>query len=545
MRDELRKIIEAINSKDLPQDFLTLFADVYSSRDNAFTLQETTVLDFKESIPDPDDKQYVSGILKLICSFHNSYGGLIVFGVRDGDFKVVGLEDSLDIELYNSLSRDLFSMDCELVRRDYEVEGAGGARITVLLIPRRPSLAPLEARRSYHKISIGEVYFRDRHESLAATDRNISFLFSERDPFNDDTNPHPVNASLPPSPATLPKYVGRFDLMKKIWTWFRFGRNPRLYLSGPGGSGKSTLAYEFAERIASSLYDLRSRNGEKIDLILYLSAKETELNVHTGEQQYFRLRNFSNAESQIKSILVLSGLFDEKEIANSTYDDLLENVGILFDNFNCLVVIDDIDALIRAGIDTGEEDIFLKASQAKKSVKVLYTLRNDASYAKNSSIPVPGLEVGTELPKFIDACCSLFDVPPPTALEESAIIVESSRLPLLVETLIGLRKSSSSYDQALRDFREKGGDEARRYLYQREYDLLDAKGKSRQILAVLMLYRGPLGFDALSALTSSTPEQTRNAINETANIFLKISYDEQGETIYTLSPSAQSFVRVA
>jgi hypothetical protein len=545
MRDELRKILEAINSKELPKDFTSLFADVYNSRDNVFTLQETTIIDFKESIPDSNDKVYVSGILRLICSFHNSYGGLIVFGVRDQDFKVVGLEGGLDIELYNSLARDIFGMDCELVRRDYEAEGAVGSKITVLLIPKRPSLAPLEARRSYHKISAGEVYFRDRHESLVATDRNLSFLFSERDPLNDESDPHPVNASLPPSPATLPKYVGRFDLMKKIWTWFRFGKNPRLYLSGPGGSGKSTLAYEFAERIASSLHDLRARNGEKIDLVLYLSAKETELNVHTGAQQSFRLRNFSNAEEQIKSILVLSGLCDEGEIANTSYDDLLETIDFLFDNFNCLVVIDDIDALIRAGVDTGEEDIFLKASQAKKSIKILYTLRNDATYAKNSSIPVPGLEVGTELPKFIDACCSLFEVPPPTALEEANIIAESSRLPLLVETLVGLRKNSSSYDQALRDFREKGGDEARRYLYQREYDLLDAKGKSRQILATLMLYKGPLGFDALAALTSSTPEQTRNAINETANIFLKISYDEQGKTIYTLSPSAQSFVRAA
>jgi hypothetical protein len=59
-----------------------------------------------------------------------------------------------------------------------------------------------------------------------------------------------------------------------------------------------------------------------------------------------------------------------------------------------------------------------------------------------------------------------------------------------------------------------------------------------------MEYGRPLGFDAICALTNSADgESIRSAINETANIFLKVSTATDGTTVYGLSPSAAGFVR--
>lgn len=548
MKEQLSGIFSAIAEHALPSQFETLFPDCFDAKAVRFIIQETSVLDFKVDAPASDDKHYISGLLKLIISFHNSYGGVIVFGVRNDDFRVVGIDSVLDVELYNALITDIFGVSAELLKRDYKViDNENTHIITVLLVPQRKRLKPARAERNYHRIGQGDVYLRERHEAIVARDQHIPFLFSVRPSTNDASGSAQsgVQASLPPSPATLPHFVGRFELSWRIWQWFIFGKNPRVYLSGAGGSGKSTLAYEFAEKVVAFGSEVRLPNNESIDYVLYLSAKETEFNVKTAEEQLFKLRQFSNADELYAAILIQSGMCNESELKNTDAEGKLELLDSLFDHFNGLIVIDDIDALSRSGVDTGEEDLFLKASSCAKKTRILYTLRNDAHFAKNASIPVPGLDLVKELPAFIDACCDLFQVPPPHAAQEAIIVQETSALPLLIETVMGLRKNSSNYDQAIRDFRERGGEGARRYLYQREYDKLDPRGKSRQVLAALMEYGGPMGFDVLSTLVSASPEQARDAINETASIFLKILTDGDGNTVYDLAPSAHPFVRLA
>ncbi len=123
------------------------------------------------------------------------------------------------------------------------------------------------------------------------------------------------------------------------------------------------------------------------------------------------------------------------------------------------------------------------------------------------------------------------------------MLKETSALPLLIETIIGLRKSSSSYEDALRDFQERGGDGARKYLYQREYNKLAQRGKSRQILAALMEHGGAIDFDSIMTIISSNSEQTRDAINETLDVFLKVQHGKDDETLYLLSPPAVPFIR--
>lgn len=547
MKEEIQNLYQIISNASLPREFDDLFSEVYDRKHNQFILQENVLLDYKETYPQGGDLDYRSGLLKLIISFHNVYGGIIVFGVRDVDFRPVGVVGEFDVEKYNALLSQVFGEKIELVKRSYTLTVSGEVtKIVVLLVPRRISVTPSVSKQSYGQIVAGAIYVRERHEAKIASSRHFPLLFSNRDEFYSDLSQDIVGLqySAPPSPSTLPKFIGRDKLSFALWEWLLNDKKPRIYLSGAGGSGKSTLAYEFMDQVAKNWSGLKLRNGEKIDFVTFVSAKETELNVRTGVEQKYSLRQFADVESLLRLILTSVGGEETVDVEELCRNSLIDKLELLFDNFNGLIVIDDIDALSRAGLDTGEEDLMLLASQARKVVKIIYTLRNDASYARNAALPVPGLDEKIEIPEFIDACCTLFNTEKPNQSQIQELAIESSCLPLLIETIVGLRTNSSSYDQAIRDFRDRGGEAARSYLYQREYEKLQVNGKGRQVLATLMEYGRPLGFDAICALTNSgDSESIRIAINETANIFLKVSTAGDGTTVYGLSPSAAGFVR--
>ena len=83
----------------------------------------------------------------------------------------------------------------------------------------------------------------------------------------------------------------------------------------------------------------------------------------------------------------------QKDTLSEERDILLQE---LFDNFSGLIVIDDIDALSRRGLDTGEELLFFKIMKGRARTKILYTLRHPPSHAMSSSIVVPGLSPENE-----------------------------------------------------------------------------------------------------------------------------------------------------
>lgn len=545
-----RAILDCVEQKQLPKGLSEIFGDTFDADSGQFNLQENVVLDFKESTPQdgqPDYKEYVAGLVKLIVSLHNTYGGIIVFGVKDRVFTTTGVVTTLDVEHFNDLIKEYFGITAEILKRDYTIKvNDEEKRICIALIPKRSELQPAKLKRKYESYNEGSVFFRERHQAIAASSENLPFLFGERDllsDLEDSASDFKISAYLPPSPATLIEFVARHKLSLQMWEWFVQKRSPRLYLCGTGGSGKSTLAYEFCRSVAENASKILTPSGKKYDYIIYLSAKETELNVITGKEQSFELQDFGNAEELYARILSATGLLSPTEAQELTRDEKLREVEEVFNEYNGLIVIDDIDALIRAGEDTGEEDLFFLATKSSADTKIIYTLRDTPTYAVRNSLKIAGLDEHSEFPKFVDLCCSQFLVPPPEARHELRIKEASSFLPLLIETIIGLRKSSSDYDGAIRDFESRGGEAARKYLYQREYDRIPSSNKGKQILAVMSEYAGPLGFDQIATISNISTEQCRDAIQEVVQIFIKITQGPEGDTLYELHPASITFLR--
>src|SRR4029079_10615833 len=83
MPTAVEKIVAAIKSETLPSKSDELFADIYDPAANIFYEQELTYCDYKAEFPHSLSDDYFGGILRLVCAFYNTFGGIIVFGVHD------------------------------------------------------------------------------------------------------------------------------------------------------------------------------------------------------------------------------------------------------------------------------------------------------------------------------------------------------------------------------------------------------------------------------------------------------------------------------
>jgi NB-ARC domain len=319
----------------------------------------------------------------------------------------------------------------------------------------------------------------------------------------------------------MKEFIGRVQLMDRLWFWLVLEPDqPRLFLYGDGGSGKSTLAYEFARCVASSSVAAISSEGSKIDFVVYLSGKKTEIDPKTGKIREFAAQDFTSAEEQFRKILNRSGWMTEAETQNLSKKELLRALKELLSEFYGLIVLDDIDTLARSE-DPGMDDLFKLVVTTKPGAKLLYTLRNEPKFSQENSEPVPGLDPEDEYPFFIDACAKQFKVPyPDPALMMVSLDKVSGRLPLVIETILGLRRRTGSYQQAITLYQEGGGRDARENLFQREYDFLGADNRARHLLAALSLFDKPVDFDNLRLVLNFAAEQLSDAIGEISDIFL-------------------------
>jgi hypothetical protein len=543
---ERTKIATALEAEHLPLHMDELFGDLYDRVNSRFLLQETTLLDFKESIPISFSDGYGTGIVRLALALHNTYGGFIIFGVVDKTLTISKTADIFNIEAFNRYLSDVTGSSVECQLRRYIVDLADPDKtIQVVMVPRRTVARPLRLIKQAGKYLPGTLWIRDRHEVLEARSEHLPLLYSDRTLFLEKPGESisVVHRSLPTSPATMEEFIGRGELMIRLWDWVTSGDQPRLYLHGPGGSGKSTLAYAFARSVAEAPHAIRGRTGSALDYVIYLTGKETAFDPLLGQSDEFLLRDFCTSTQQFRKILFHSGMASEDEILSFNDQDVEDRLDELFANFTGLIIVDDIDALSRTGEDTGEESLLLRSVRAGTQTKILYTSRYAPAYALKNAVEVPGLRGDTEYIDFIESCCNQFGVAAPEKNARSEISRQTDNIPLLIETIIGLRRTCSSYEEALSLYKNREGDSARRYLYQREYDKLDAKGRSRQLLCALALLEEPTSTGSISHIASMSESQIRDSITETKGIFLRTTETTGGDTLYGIAQSALHFVQ--
>jgi predicted HTH transcriptional regulator len=143
IRDELKTIHAAIESKQLPASFDELFSPLWDDEAKRFHVQETYILDYKEKIPERFTDGYGAGIVRLALAFHNSFGGIIVFGVKDRALTIEGVTKPFDVESFNRMLTDFGGVNIECISKLYTIKLETGEKTIVgLLVPRRGVTQP-------------------------------------------------------------------------------------------------------------------------------------------------------------------------------------------------------------------------------------------------------------------------------------------------------------------------------------------------------------------------------------------------------------------
>lgn len=518
--------------------------ELYASllkEDGLFDDAEGLQWDFKEVWPFSQSDEYFGGIARLICAFANAQGGIIVFGVHDKKRTGGHNKVKLNVDRFNLALRQLLGSLPSMTLETYNNDKAGN--VDVLLVRPRPhGTPPYRFNKQIGKYSAGAIWVRVGHEVRLAEPSHYPVLFC-RARISDFGEATSLDGSIPPSPATLKqRFVGRTEVLDRLFHWLEASDEPRTFLHGKGGSGKTTIAYEFARLVKDNGEHLRAYGEECLDAVIFVSAKEKSLLVTEGKIVETENRDFSNEKELLHSILYYGGWTrDEQYLTEASVDQLRADTREYLNLNSVLLVIDDVDTLTTKGVDPGSDFLYRTLCRADRNSKVVYTLRNAPSQSLINAIEVPGLN-DDDYGHFVDECVEHFRVTPPTTEFRRMKLSEiSERRPLVVESIVALRRTAGSYDQAVELFQQQTGDAIRDYVFLREWDALPSNAP-RLLLAALSEFNEAANFSDLQSVLQYEPSAVRDGIGAVREMFLQI--DEAGsDALYALAPLTKAFVK--
>ena len=527
-----------IGKSELPSDHE--FFEVFAPTGKMFVSDEDTLWDFKETWPHSYSDKYFGGIARTICAFSNTYGGIIIFGVHDtkrtgGHNRVFVNTDKL-----KSSINQLTGQNLNFQIRHYSSKLAGD--VDVILIPQRPSnTMPIHFLKAIDKYPEKTLWVRLGHEVVQARPRHYPALFCRADNLLINGGENEIGGILPPSPSTISTFVGRNEVLYKLFDWLLTSNEPRKFLWGRGGSGKTAIAYEFAKLINDFGRALKVGGKRTIDQVIFLSAKERKLITATAQVEGILDPDFSTSDELIKKIIIYSNWMDEESISKKSNEEVQEEIKALLDNFTILFIIDDIDTLTTKAEDGGFDFLYGVLYMCASRSKVLYTLRNAPSHSILNSIEVPGLSMDGEYSQFVDACVRQFNVPAPTVNFRDVDLVKiSDRRPLLIEAMIALRRSAESYDRAASLFNQHAGSEIRDYVFAREWDALQKQHLSRELIIALAELNRPADYGDLETVLDVDSSRISDAIGAVREMFLQVDALPSA-TMYSLAPLTRKF----
>jgi tetratricopeptide (TPR) repeat protein len=520
---EIEKIIECIKEGEIGERLAEIFFPKLSP-----IPKECALWDYKETFD--GEKASYAELAKDILSLFNSYGGYLLIGVseqeKDECFEITGFQkpDDFTIKVRGAIESYISSpIDINIAELKTEL-----GTVLAILVPCRPAdqlpvfLVKNGPERKPGKPIFTEksTYFRENDKTLPATiAAQWEFLNSERNPaqiINSDISlsaaPVLSNAipnNLPDRNLICPHLFGREEILASLWSWISDELEPVRLLAGPGGKGKTSIAYEFASRFY--------RNAPKIFLhVLWLSAKKRQFRADRNE--YIELPEcwYSTPIELLQALCLGTAALTQDELETSEDNEytLQKKLRQSLQLIPSLIIVDDIDSLSQPE----QKRVFELVQQISSAAtsKFLLTTRANFAFSDSQCIQVPGLE-GTPYQDFVNDRVIKLAISPLKPFEIKGLQRSSSGSPLWTDSILRLMKQGYTFQNALKEWNGKPGEDARAAALKKELDALGIV--ARRILFVAAVL-GESSRAELIEITKVGKTEFNEAITELQTLFL-------------------------
>lgn len=503
--------------------------------------QECEVLDFKQQLPS-SDFEYAKTMRDLVA-LHNSYGGFLVFGVRETEkdraFELVGVDpNGIRLSKLRDMTRSYVGMDLRLSIASHTVEGLN---FEILWIAKRAmGDSPVKFVKNGPEEKPGkpcfkrsEVVFR-RLESNAVAQHaeDYDFLYSPRRPpslelsAEDVTNEEPLDHNLPDRTFVCSRFVGRREDLGDLWSWLADDYSRARLIAGEGGLGKTSLAYRFAEEVAS-------RRVQPFEQVVWLTAKKRQFIPSEDSHREGRHTDFECADSLFTAIASAHGCV-ESDFEGKDSRELQRLALESCSTVPSFIVVDDVDSL-----EPEDQQRALELGmRTPTKTKMLLTTRVNFSYSPDNVLKLNGLPQG-EFQEYVKVVRDRYELHHLKDSKIDHLREVTGGSPLFTDSLLRLERRGLNLDQAIAQWKGEKGLEARKAALQREVQQLSRSAK--RVLYVISLVRNA-SYVELTQILDYTEQTLGDALQELAGLFLISAPSIAREARYTVEPNTGRLV---
>lgn len=489
---------------------------------------ESEIFDYKEN--QDSSPTAIAKLVRHIVSFYNSYGGYLLFGVREtiGEelFQVVGVNEQLiDLESIKAKIRDYIGERIQINGINIQVKDSHDTESNLFLmyIPKRPENGRPPAH--FHKDGPGQIFQRDDvyhrvgDECIPAKGPKLFELSQPRpNPYLSNQNSwnfeqlfsKRIENNLPDRNFICPRFVGRDVCLDAMWKWLGDDLSYVKMLAGEGGLGKTSIAYEFANRL-SQIPQI------PYEQIIWLTAKKKQFVGQYDDYISVPETHYSSYQDLLFAIIQrLPLLINEEELKDYSLDELRRLARDGLADYSSFVVIDDIDSL---NSEEQRQVVELGFLLGAVRSKLLLTTRHNLAYSHDYAISIGGFNK-EEFDEYLGSlrernilCRNLSS----NEVQRLHQLTEGS--PLYTESVCRLLKFSS-FNDALKGWGKNEGSKARAAALDREISMLSPEAKRILLTASLLI---EASVPEISEVTEYPQDVVSISIQELNSLFLLAS----------------------
>lgn len=459
---------------------------------------------------------------RSIASLYNTYGGYLLYGikelVKDTSYELAGVKQGeINVQKLKGQLDKYFGqrLNINIIELTY---GSPAVTIGLLHVPKRPEQlhtisANKRAEDAKNKLifSEGATLYRVGDEcKQAVTHADFEFLTSSRDllALIDGKFVKKINLldhNLPDRNFICPSFVGRVEIIQKLWAWLSDEFQYAKVLAGEGGKGKTSIAYEFCQLIAST-------GAPLFDQIIWLTAKTQQFKAGVNDFISTPETHYNDLESLLITICQKTGALDSE----------LEDLGVIqlkrlarqnLENYPSFIVVDDVDS---TNVDEQKRIMETAREIGGSKSKILLTTRSNVSYSSDTAIEVPGLS-GEEYEQYMDELKSSMGFDAITQKTIRKLEKASEGSPLFTESILRLCRVGYSIDDAISEWHGKKGEAVRSAALRREIHQLSPEAR-RVLLTIAFI--GSCSLVELRHYTELEQLLIEDAIPELGRLFL-------------------------